>query len=129
MNAFMKSVAWYLIVAMFIIGIAPKVDAAFAPSGQMSLAQVDRAADLQKIQKVLESKMIRDRLEKLGYSQEEIQSRLNMLSDQQIHQVALNLDELKVGGDDALGIIIALLVIAVLVILILQLTGHRVIVR
>ena len=129
MNHLMRPVAVYLVAAMFIIGIAPRVDAAFAPSGPMALAQVDRTADLQKIQKVLESKMIRDRLEQLGYTQEEIQARLGMLSDQQLHQVALNLDELKVGGDDALGIIIALLVIAVLVILILQLTGHRVIVR
>lgn len=124
----MKSVAWYLIVAMFIIGIAPKVDAAFSPSEQIALAQFDRNADLQKIQSFLESKMVSDRLAKLGYTQEEIQSKLNQLSDQQIHQFALNLDQFKVGGD-ALGVIIALLVIALLVILILQLTGHRVIVR
>ncbi len=129
MNNFMKSVSWYLIVAMFIIGIAPKVDAAFSPSEQIALAQFDRNADLQKVRSFLESKMVRDRLAKLGYTQEEIQSKLNQLSDQQIHQFALNLDQLKVGGDDALGVIIALLVIALLVVLILQLTGHRVIVR
>ena len=114
---------------MFIIGIAPKVDAAFSPSEQIALAQFDRNADLQKVRSFLESKMVRDRLAKLGYTQEEIQSKLNQLSDQQIHQFALNLDQLKVGGDDALGVIIALLVIALLVVLILQLTGHRVIVR
>ncbi len=128
MNSFMKGVAWYLAVAMFIIGIAPNVNASFSPSEQIALARIDRSADLQKIQTVLESKMVRDRLEKLGYTKEEIDSRLGMVSDQQIHQLALNLDQLKVGGD-ALGVVIALLVIAVLVVLLLQLTGHKVIVK
>lgn len=128
MNSFMKSVAWYLVVAMFVIGIAPRVDAAFSPSQAIALAQADRAADLQKVQNVLEMKMVKDRLEKLGYTQEEIQQRLSQLSDQQLHQLALNLDELKVGGD-ALGVIIALLVIAILVVIFLQLTGHKVIIK
>jgi len=29
---FMKHVTWYLVIAMFIIGIAPRVDAGLAPS-------------------------------------------------------------------------------------------------
>lgn len=125
---FMKEITWYLVFAMFVIGIAPKVEAGFAPSNAIALAQVDRAADMDKIQKILETKMIRDRLEKFGFTQEEINNRLAHLSDQQIHQLALQLDDLKVGKDDALGIIIALLVIAILVVILLQLTGHRVIV-
>lgn len=125
---FMKEIAWYLVFAMFVIGIAPKVEAGFVPSREIALAQVDRAADMDKIQKILETKMIRDRLEKFGFTQEEINNRLAHLSDQQIHQLALQLDNLKVGKDDALGIIIALLVIAILVVILLQLTGHRVIV-
>jgi hypothetical protein len=112
---------------MFIIGIAPRVDAGFAPSDVIALSQVDRAADINKIQKVLETKMVRQRLEKLGYAQEEINSRLAQLSDQQIHNLALQIDDIKVGGD-GLGIVIALLVIAILVVLLIQLTGHRVMV-
>lgn len=124
---FMKHFSWYLIMAMFIIGIAPKVDAGFSPSELMAVQQTDRAADLQKIQKVLEVKAVSERLGQLGLSQEEIRQRLSRLSDLQIHQAALQLDDLKIGGD-ALGVIIAVLVIAVLVIVILKLTGHRVIV-
>ena len=124
---FMKEAAWYLIFAMFIIGIAPKVEAGFAPSEVIALSKADRAADMEKIQKTLETKMIRERLEKLGFTQDEINSRLGQLSDQQLHQFALQLDDLKVGGD-GLGIIIALLVIAILVVLLIQLTGHRVVV-
>lgn len=124
----MKQISWYLAIVMFIIGIAPRVDAAFAPSAIIGLAQADRSADLERIQKVLEMKAVGERLKQLGFTGEEIQSRLAQLSDQQIHQIALRLDNLKVGKDGALGIIIALLVIAILVVLLLKLTGHKVIV-
>jgi len=124
---FMRHVAWYLILAMFIIGIAPKADAGLAPSALVAMSQVDRSADLDKIQKVIEMKMVRERLEKFGFTQDEIQQRLSSLSDQQMHQLALQIDDIKAGGD-GLGIVIALLVIAILVVIFLQLTGNRVVV-
>src|SRR3989339_249109 len=120
----MKHVSWYLIIAMFIIGIAPKADAGIAPSEIIVMSQVDRTADLGKIQKVLEMKMVRERLEKLGFAQDEIQSKLSSLSDQQMPNLALQIDDIKAGGD-GLGIVIALLVIVILVVLLIQLTGHR----
>jgi|SRR5664279_3658068 hypothetical protein len=125
---FMRQVAWYLVFAMFIIGIAPRVDAALAPSEIVALSQVDRQADLGKIQKVLETKMIKERLVQYGMTQEEVNTRLSQLSDQQLHKFALQIDDLKVGGD-GLGIVIALLVIVLLVVLIIQLTGHKVVVQ
>lgn len=123
----MRHISWYLIIAMFIIGITPKADAGLAPSAMIAMSQADRAADLEKIQKVIEVKMVSERLEKFGFTQDEIQARLGSLSDQQIHKLALQIDDIKVGGD-ALGVIISLLVIAVLVVVLLQLTGQRVIV-
>ncbi|MDA8106372.1 MAG: PA2779 family protein [Nitrospiraceae bacterium] len=125
---FMKSIAFYLAFAMFVIGITPKADASFAPSGIITLAQTDRAADLATVQKTLELKMVKERLAELGFTHEEIQSRLTQLSDQQLHRTAQQLDGLKVGGD-GLGVVIAILVIAILVVLLIQLTGHRVIVK
>ncbi len=123
----MRYISWYLIIAMFIIGITPKADAGLAPSALIAMSQADRSADLEKIQKVIEMKMVSERLEKLGLAQDEIQARLGSLSDQQLHKLALQIDDIKVGGD-AYGVIIALLVIAVLVVVLLQLTGQRVIV-
>lgn len=124
----MRVVAAYLIIAMFIIGIAPKVDAGLAPSELIAMSQIDRASDLEKIQKVIEMKMVSERLGKFGLTQDEIQKRLSNLGDQQIHKLALQIDDLRVGKDDALGVLIALLVIAILVVILLQLTGHRVVV-
>ncbi|MFB3886526.1 MAG: PA2779 family protein [Thermodesulfobacteriota bacterium] len=123
----MKCISWYLVVAMFIIGITPRVYAEFSPSEVIGFSPTDRASDLQKIQKVIEMKMIGERLRELGLTPDEIQNRLSLLSDQQIHQFALQLDELKIGGD-GLGIIVGLLVIAILVVILLYLMGHRVII-
>ena len=124
---FMKHVSWYLVIAMFIIGITPRVDAGLAPSEIIAIARIDRSADLGKIQKFLEVKAISERLSQLGVTQDEIQKKLTQLNDQQIHQIALQLDDLRIGQGDAFALIIALLVITILVIVILKLTGHRVI--
>ncbi len=124
----MRHIAWYLVVALFVISIVPRVDAGFAPSEVIKLAAVDRVEDLQKIRQVLEMKAVSARLSQLGLTSGEVQAKLVSLSDQQIHQLALQLDELRVGQGDALGVVIALLVIVILVIVILKLTGHKVIV-
>jgi hypothetical protein len=122
-----KWVTWYMVTIMFLIGITPRVYAGFSPSEGITLAPIDRPSDLQKIQKVLESKMVRERLQQLGFHEEGVQKRLHQLTDEQIHQLALNLDELNVGGD-AEVVIVAFLV-AILVVLIIYLLGYRVVLK
>jgi hypothetical protein len=112
----MKILACYLVVAILAIGTAQKVYAGFSPSEVVNASNFDRGEDLQKIQKVLELKAVGERLKQFGFTQDEIQARLDRLTDPQIHQFALHLDELKVGGD-GLGIVISVLVIAILVVL------------
>ncbi len=124
-----RVLVWYLVGAMFLIGAVPRVYAGFSPSEVIGLSPAERSADLQKIKSFLERKVVGERLREAGFSPAEIQKRLHDLNDQQIHQLALKIDELKVGGDSGLGIVIALLVIAILVILFLQLTGHRIVVK
>ena len=121
-----RCITWYLVFAMVLIGIVPRVDASFAPSIPADFSQTTRQTDLETVQTVLESKMVAQRLKDLGFSHEEIRARLDQLSDQELHQLALKLDDLRVG-QDAFGVIIALLVIAILVVVLLHLTGHRVI--
>ncbi len=122
---YMKYVSCYLVVAIIVMGIIPRVYAGFSPSEVITLSQPDRSADLEKIQKILEIKMVRERLDQLGFTQDEIQKRLGHLTDDQIHQLALTLDELKVGGNGEVVIII-LLSIALIIVLYLWLTGRRV---
>jgi len=124
---FFRHVAWYLVVAMFIIGIAPRVDAGLSPS-ELIAAQFDRGQDSSNIRQVIENKMVSERLAQLGFTQEEVTNRLSQLSDQQLHKLAVNLDEIKTGGD-GLGLVIAILVIAILVVILIQITGHKVVVK
>jgi hypothetical protein len=127
MRIFLKRwITWYLVAAIFVIGITPRVYAGFAPSEGFALTSGERASNLDKVQKFLEMKMVRERLKDLGFTPEEIQGKLNDLNDQQLHQLAMKMDDLKVGGD-GLGIVI--LVIIILVIVIIQLSGHRIVVK
>jgi hypothetical protein len=117
-----------MVTVMFLFGITPKVEAGFSPSEVLGQSQMDRSMDVEKIRKFLETKMIRERLHAFGFSHEEIQTRLNLLTDDQIHQVALKLDELKVAGDGAEAVIIVLLIAAV-VLLVIYLMGYRVVLK
>jgi len=124
-SSWMKLISCYLVVAMFVIGIVPRVYAGISPSEAISMLNLDRGSDLEKIRKVLEMKMVGERLKEFGFSPDEIEKKLSQLSDHQIHQLALSLDELKVGGDWGVALIIILLV-AILVGVVIYLTGHRV---
>jgi hypothetical protein len=121
-------VTWYMVTVMFLFAITPKVEAGFSPSEIIGQSQINRTANMEKIQKFLETKMVCERLRAFGFSQEEIQTRLNQLSDDQIHQVALQLDELKVAGNGGEVVIIVLLIL-ILVALIIYVTGHRIIIQ
>jgi hypothetical protein len=128
-TALRKWITWYLVVAMFVIGITPRVYAGFSPSEGIGLSSLDRPSDVQKIQKFLEIKMVRERLREFGFTSDEIQARLNQLSDPQVHQLAMQIDNLKVAAGDAFGIIVALLVIAILVVILVMLLGHKVVIK
>lgn len=120
----------YLSIWVFVLGFAQNSMAMLIPSA-LPQAQAESVAqrdvELRKIQGLLESKLVSQRLSDLGFTAQEIQQRLIQLPDEQIHQLAQHLDSIQSGGD-ALGIIIVLLVIAILVVILLQLTGHKIIV-
>ena len=77
----------------------------------------DRAADMKTVQTTLESKVVRERLKALGLTDKEIESRLTRLSDQQVHQLAKDVNTLSSGGfvEELLVIVIQVLLIVFLV--------------
>ena len=82
----------------------------------------NRAADMQSVQKALESKLLRHRLNELGLSDKEIQTRLGKLSDQQVHQLASRMPALNPGGDfSVFGVLLLVLVVLLIVYLIKKL--------
>ncbi|MGH7205010.1 MAG: PA2779 family protein [Nitrospiraceae bacterium] len=79
----------------------------------------NRVEDLQKVQRVLENKVVRQRLEDMGLTPEEINARLDRVSDVQMHQLAAQIDALLPGGDDGVLSTIALVLLIVVLVLIL----------
>jgi len=122
----LKPLALYLAIACFVIAGIPKDSLAYLVESQP--ASYSRGADMDKIQRVLESKMVSQRLQELGLSTDEINSKLAGLGDAEIHQFASRLDSLMPGGDMLINIM-ALLVIAILVLVILHLLGYKVIIK
>ena len=121
----LKPVALYLAFAFFLIASIPQNSWAYLVDSQG--LNYSREADINKIQRVLESKMVSQRLSELGLSRDEINSKLQQLNDADVHQFASQLDSLMPGG--ILEFIIGVLVIVILVLVILQITGHKVIVK
>ncbi|MGD8915955.1 MAG: PA2779 family protein [Syntrophobacterales bacterium] len=117
-TALAKRTTILLILVLSFISLVPRVEAAFIPSSD-SRADLMREQDIQTIKKTLENKIVKQRLEDLGFSEEEIQERLNQLSNEEVHSLAMQIDSLSQGG--ILGVIIAVLVIVVLVLVILKL--------
>lgn len=128
-----RSLIVYLCVALIVTGwisVFPKEGwASFVPSeAVLPASSFDREVDLAKLKAFLERKVVAQRLADWGLGAEDIGARLGALTDAQIHQAATQLDSVQPGGDSGLGVIIGLLVIAILVVVLLQLTGHRVVI-
>ena len=110
---------------MFVLGAFPSdtlaaLAPALSPDGETA-----RSVDLQKIQAVLEGKMVRQRLADFGLNPEEVNARLQDLSDDQVHQLVANIEGLLPGGNVGLGFLLAL-VIVLIVIVVIYATGHRI---
>ena len=123
---FTRRIAMLLVVLMGVFSVVPRLEASFVPSDE-SFASNARQKDMAMVQKVLEQKVVKGRLKALGYTEEEINSRLDQLSDDEIHQFATQLNSLTSGGG-AIGFIIGVLVIILLIFLILHLTDKKIII-
>jgi len=124
-KTFFKLLSLYLVVALFLISLPSHGWAMYIPADQSSPS---RQADLGAIQKTLESAVIKQRLMDFGLSPEEALTRINMLSDEQTHKLAVNLDSLQAGAD-GVGALVFLLLVAIVVVLVLEATGHSVVIR
>lgn len=94
----------------------------FIPSPYGGNGETHRETDIQEIQKLLESKLIKHKLSQFGLTTEEIEARLHQLNDEQVHQVASQIHTLEPGGNGAEALLI-LLLLSIVVIVVLELTG------
>lgn len=125
---YFRQIALVLAFAMLAIGSVPAKSMAYVIGSDEVVAEHSREADIARIQRVLESKLVSDRLSQAGLTQDEINSKISQLSDDEVHSFASQLDSLYPGGD-ALGAVIALLIIVILVLVILKLSDRKIVIR
>jgi hypothetical protein len=121
-----RRVAVMLVLVMGVVSLVPRVEASFVPSDQ-SAASLSRQEDIATIQRALEHKLVKERLKDLGYTEDEIKARLDRLSDSELHSLASQIDSLMPAGGFT-SVILVLLLVAILVVLILMWTGHKIVV-
>jgi hypothetical protein len=117
-------VAWWcgIHAAPALAGLAPS-----RTSGTTGIATV-RDADLLSMQRVLEHKVVAQKLRDYGVTPEQAELRLASLSDVELHRLASASRGLPTGGD-GLGTLIGILIVVLLVIVILKLMNKEIIVR
>ena len=123
-------IALLVILCMSSLNISPAL-AGLAPStrsGATSVTSV-RDADLLAAQRVLENKVVAQKLRDYGVSAADARVKLANMSDQDLHRLASVSRGLPSGGDGATGAIIGVLIVVVLVIVILKLMNRHVVVR
>ena len=110
----MVAVLWLGLMPMEGFGMLAPADESIASAG----AGTSRGEDLQTVRKVLERKIVQQRLQDIGLTQEDINTRLERLTDGQLHQVAMQVNSLIPAGDDGtVWTIVGILLIVLLVIL------------
>jgi hypothetical protein len=119
------SMAIYLSLFFTSPGIAGMMGSIPSPELQ---ASGTRADDIDKIRLALENELVQAKLKAYGLTQEEVQSKLQDMTDSQISLLAQASDDVLAGGD-GLGVVIAILVIALLVILIIKLMNKSIVIR
>ncbi len=88
-----------------------------------------RTADLEKVQALLEKKIVVQKLADYGVSPGDAMAKVRAMSDGELHRLASLADRAAEGADDALGFLIGVAILVILVIVILKLVNKEVVVR
>ncbi len=133
MNSFSKQLRFWTALVLTCVMSAQYVTpaaAALAPSrtsGNTTIVSV-RDADMLMAQRMLENKIVGQKLRDYGLTPEAAQLRLASLSDQDLHTLASTARGLP-SGADATGAVIGVLIVVILAIVVIRLLHHDVIVR
>lgn len=124
---YFRLVALILALGVFALGSLPREGLAYVVEAQGPLNTATRKADMGRVQRVLEEKLVQERLQSLGLSTGEARARLDKLADEELHSFAKNLDSIYPGGDVTSLLVILLIVLLVMVWL--KLEGKRIIIK
>lgn len=125
-----KSYIYVTLTLAIILACIPSNSSAMQISSKLSSGETsnNRDNDINKIAVELEKKIVREKLFSLGMTSNYVMKKINELSNEEIHQLAVKVEDIKAAGD-AWGAIAAILILAMIVILVLELLGRRVVSR
>ena len=119
-----RGIASALALIMVVTAVPPRsAQAMLAPmDGAAAEAKGDRAEDLAAVRRALENRLVRQRLVDLGLSPAEVNRRVGRLSDAQLHQAALNIEQQHPAGDTGTILLVAagVVLFVVLIVKLLQ---------
>lgn len=124
---FIRFVSAVLVGTIFLLGSIPSKSMAYVVGGEEAV-EASRAGDMERLQRVLESKAISGKLEAMGLTPGEIEARLEGLSDSELHTFATDLDNLY-PGTGAVGFVAVILILFIALILTLKATGRKIIIQ
>lgn len=104
--------------------------AGLAPSRTSGVTEVGsvRDGDLIAVQRMLEHKVVAQKLRDYGVTPEQARLRVASLSDAELHQLASASKGLPSGGD-GIGALIGILIVVILVIVILKLMNKEIVIK
>lgn len=134
MNGIRKA-GWFVSIALMmacVMGVLGSIRgealAGFIPSHGADGASV-RAADMGKVQSLLEQKIVLQKLSDYGVSPDEAVAKIRSMSDRDLHRLASLADRVPEGADSALGFVIGVAILIILVIVIVKLMNKEIIIR
>lgn len=131
-SLYFKQIAIVVAFIMLILGSIPTKSMGYMIGAEPAVQQMtaaSRAESMAKLQRVLESKLVSEKLQSVGLTSTEVEARVQKLSDTELHQFAAQLDNLYPGADGGFSVIIAILVIVILVMIILKLADRKIVIR
>jgi hypothetical protein len=117
-----RGVALVLAVVMFVVSMPLGVAHAALVSTEQMLAGGDGAADRARVLAFLDRVEIREQIAALGVDPNEAAARVAALSDEQVREIAGQLDQLP-AGQGAVGVVVGAILIIFLVLLVTDLLG------
>lgn len=112
----------FLLTSPSIAGLVGSVSSSGLKAGEA------RGEEVRKVQRALENELVVAKLKAYGLSVEEINLKMQEMTDDQIALLAQASDDVLAGGD-GIGVVIGILVIVLLVILILKVSNKTVVVK
>lgn len=132
--AMIRRASWFFVLAVALAGwmgvlgsfrgvAEAGVIASYSGAGDL------RAAEISKVQTVLEQKVVMQKLLDYGVSSEEAMARIRSMSDTDLHRLASLTDRVAAGADSGVEFLIGVAVLIILIIVIFKLMHKQVIIR